>query len=165
MDLFDKKAKRNIWKYLIQCSLATFTILLILVFLDVLKNTAIIAALGASAFVVFTMPLKYTAGARPLIGGYLVGVVSGISCKLVSEINLMPSLAPTTNIIIFASIAVGGAIFLMVITNTEHPPAAGIAIGLVLNEWTFLTILYIMAGVVFMYIVRRLLRKYLINLI
>ena len=115
---------------------ATFTILLFLVFLDVLKNNAIIAALGASVFVVFTMPLEYTAGARPMIGGYFVGVVSGVSCKLISESNLIPSPTPAANTILFASIAVGIAIFLMVITNTEHPPAAGIAIGLVLNEWT-----------------------------
>jgi CBS-domain-containing membrane protein len=70
MEIIDIKTRKNIWRYISQCILATVTILAILFFLDVLTETAIIAALGASAFIVFTMPNTYSSDPRRLIGGY-----------------------------------------------------------------------------------------------
>jgi hypothetical protein len=52
----------------------------------------------------------------------------------------------------------------MVITNTEHPPASGIALGLVINEWTFHTIIFILVGVFVLFLVKRFLGSILIDL-
>lgn len=50
--------------------------------------------------------------------------------------------------------AVGLAIFVMVITNTEHPPAASIALGLVLNGFEPRVILFILLGIVSLSVIK-----------
>ena len=167
MRLFDKKFRKNIHRYIFQCVLATLTILAVLFFLDVLTETAIIAALGASAFVIFAIPNSYSSDSRRLIGGYIVGIVVGIFCYYISI--TIPSSNFFTNmemsLIVFGAIAVGIAIFIMAITNTEHPPAAGIALGLVINPWTWLTIVFILCAIIWLSSVRKIIKPYLMDLI
>jgi CBS-domain-containing membrane protein len=167
MRFFDKKFRKNIDKYIFQCVLATCTILAVLVFLNVLTETAIITALGASAFIVFTMPNTYSSDPRRLIGGYLVGILVGMICLYFSTIEVISTFFMTQKmtLIIFGAIAVGIAIFVMAITNTEHAPAAGIALGLVINEWNYLTLILIISAIVWLVSVRKLLKPYLIDLI
>ncbi len=161
------KLRRNLNRYILQCALATLTIVVVLLFLDVLSRTAIIASLGATAFIVFTMPKSYPSGTRPLVGGYVVGISLGCLCSLLSETPLLTSLlgGHRTSLIVFGALAVGGAIFLMAITNTEHPPAAGIALGLVLNDWDYRTVIFVFGASVLLAAVRRVLRSVLIDLI
>ena len=167
MRLFDKKFHKNVHRYIFQCFLATLTILAVLFFLDVLTETAIIAALGASAFVVFAIPNSYSSDSRRLIGGYLVGIIVGIFCYFIS-INI-PSSNFFTNtemsFIVFGATAVGIAIFIMAVTNTEHPPAAGIALGLVINSWTWVTIVFILCAIIWLAGVKKILNPYLMDLI
>jgi CBS-domain-containing membrane protein len=166
MSVIDKKLKKNLARYIVQCGLATGTILLILIFLDILTDTAIIATLGATAFIVFTMPRAYASGPRPLFGSYLIGIcVSRVFSFVSTAIFKIPIIiTQITAYIIFGSLAVGVAIFLMTITNTEHAPAAGMALGLVINKWDFLTILFIVAAVLFMAGLRTFLSPLMIDL-
>jgi CBS-domain-containing membrane protein len=55
--------------------------------------------------------------------------------------------------------------FLMVVTRTEHPPAAALALGLVLNEWSPLTLLVVISGVVGLSICKRLVLPILMDLL
>lgn len=57
------------------------------------------------------------------------------------------------------------AMFVMVVTRTEHPPAAALALGLVLNEWDLLTLAVVLAGVIVLSIVKRLVLPVLLDLI
>ena len=165
--IIDKKFKGNKLKYIGQCFLATLTILAVLIFLDVLNETAIITALGASAFVVFTMPNQYSSDSRRLIGGYIVGLICGLLFFLISnsQIKNLFYNSETTILVIFGAIAVGFSIFVMALTNTEHAPAAGIALGLVINKWDYLTTIFIIISVLWLASIRFLLRKYLMDLI
>ena len=167
MRLFDRKFRKNIHRYIFQCILATLTILAVLFFLDVLSETAIIAALGASAFVVFAIPNSYSSDPRRLIGGYFVGIIVGVICYFIS--TNFPNSNFFTNtemsLIIFGAIAVGIAIFVMAVTNTEHPPAAGIALGLVINRWDWMTIIFVIIAIIWLTSIRKILRPYLIDLI
>lgn len=167
MRLFDKKFHKNVHRYILQCALATLTILAVLIFLDVLTTTAIIAALGASAFVVFAIPNSYSSDPRRLIGGYLVGIIVGVICYYISVNPLISNFFVNTKtpLIVFGAIAVGIAIFIMAVTNTEHPPAAGIALGLVINTWGWMTIVFILCAIAWLTIVRKLLKPYLMDLI
>jgi len=167
MRLFDKKFRKNVHRYVFQCILATLTIFAVLFFLDVLSETAIIAALGASAFVVFAIPNSYSSDPRRLIGGYLVGIVVGIICFNISITFPTSDFFTNTemSLIIFGAIAVGVAIFIMAVTNTEHPPAAGIALGLVINPWSTVTILFILCAIIWLSGVRKILKPYLMDLI
>jgi CBS-domain-containing membrane protein len=167
MRIFDLKFRKNIVRYILQCTLATVAIFVILLFLDVINETAIIASLGASAFIVFTMPNAYTSKTRPLLGGYIVGIIVGIILNTVAFSSLLASfhLSITLAIAIFGAISVGIAIFIMVATDTEHPPAAGIALGLVLNPWELTTILYIIIAVLLLATLKKVLKPYMLNLL
>jgi len=165
--IIDKKFRKNTLKYIFQCVLATLTILAVLLFLDILNETAIIVALGASAFIVFTMPTQYSSDPRRLLGGYIIGLVVGYIFYIVSTLDFGTKVIinHTTSLIIFGSLAVGFAIFIMALTNTEHAPAAGIALGLVISKWDYLTIIYIIIAVVWMFSIKKILKKYLMDLI
>lgn len=56
-------------------------------------------------------------------------------------------------------IIVGFAIFIMTVTNTEHAPAAGIALGLVINRWDYLTIIFIIVAIIWMASIKIVLKK------
>ena len=165
MKLFDKKLKNNIPRYILQCGLATITLLIVLLFLNAFDQTTIIASLGASTFIIFTMPDSFAAKPRNFIGGYITGIAIGvINSLLVGWIAYEYSLSSHTIYIVFGAISVGTTMFLMVILDTEHPPAVGLSLGLVLNRWDYTTVLFIFSAVMVMYTVKYLLRNVLINL-
>ena len=163
----DTKFKTHYVQYIFQCILATLTILAILIFLDVVTEAALITALGASAFITFTTPHQYSSDPRRLLGGYLVGLAVGFCLFLIAHNSTITVMLThnTTSLVLFGSIAVGISIFIMSITNTEHAPAAGIALGLVINNWDYLTIVYIILAILWLVFIKIALKKYLINLI
>jgi CBS-domain-containing membrane protein len=165
--IFSQNIKGNLRPFLIQSLLATATILVILLFLDVLTHTAIIACLGSSAFLIFTRPRAYAARPRPFIGGYLVSMVIGVFYSYATHLPdaLQLPVSAATVFVVFSAMAVGGAIFIMVITDTEHPPAAGLALGLVLNSWDYRTLAFILGAVLLMAMLRHLLRNYMIDVV
>ena len=115
--------------YILQSLLATFSLFIVLLILQ-LATPVIVAALGATAFVVFAMPKNVTAQPRNVIGGHLVGVISGGACAII-----FLSFGDNSDFIhiIAASASVGVAIFIMVVTDTEHPPGCSTALGLVVD--------------------------------
>jgi CBS-domain-containing membrane protein len=163
----DKKFKTNPFKYIVQCFLASLTVVAVLLFLDILNETAIITALGASAFIVFVMPTQYSSDPRRLIGGFFVGLIVGFIFYILSNLTIFEELIEnqTTLLVIFGALSVGSSIFIMAVTNTEHAPAAGISLGLVINNWDFLTIIFIIIAIIWLSSVRIILKKYLMDLI
>ena len=55
--------------------------------------------------------------------------------------------------------------FTMVVTRTEHPPAAALALGLVLNEWSLLTLIVVLSGIIGLSIIKQLIMPALLDLI
>ena len=140
--------------------------LLLLLVLDAVTQTVLIASLGASAFIAFAVPLSLHSSPRHMIGGYLVGMLAGVSMSLLDASVDVPALpvGHAANII-FAALAMSAAMFLMVVTRTEHPPAAALALGLVLNEWNVLTLCVVLAGVVGLSVVKRAVLPLLMDLL
>ena len=165
MRIVDPKVKNNLSKYVFQSLLATVAILLPLIFLDVLNETAIIASLGATAFIVFVRPQTKFSQPRRLFGGYFVGILVGcLFCFLSQCILFHTLLGQKWSLVIFGALAVGLSIFIMVTTDTEHAPAAGIALGLVINDWDYLTLFFIVSSVILFSLVKRLLISKMIDL-
>ena len=166
MKILDEKFKNNLLRYVFQCFLATVTISAVLMFLNVITETAIIAALGASTFIIFTMPNSYSSDPRRLIGGYFVGISVGMFFSILLELNvyLINFSNDINQLVIFGAISVGISIFIMTITNTEHAPATGISLGLVINPWSLETIIFIIVAIVWLYTIKRILQPYLIDL-
>ncbi len=167
MNWIDEKFRQDIYPYIIQCGLATVTMVIVLLFLDVILHSAIIATLGSTAFTVFAMPHSYAAKTRPLLGGYLTAALVGIGCIglfHLAQLVLSPDFQRPM-LILFGSIAVGLAIFLMVALNFEHPPATGLSLALVLNAWDIRTILFVFGAVLLLVLARRLLKASLVDLV
>ena len=134
--------------------------------LDTVTQTVLIAALGASAFIAFAVPRSLHSGARSLVGGYVVGIIAGsLMGSLYLSIEVDSETVSHALMIVFAAIAMSTAMFLMVVTKTEHPPAAALALGLVLNEWTPLTLVVILAGVIALSLIKRLVLPMLMDLL
>lgn len=165
MHLLDPRFRSRMKNYFFQCFLATGMIFLALSGLNVLTHTALLATLGATTFIVFCIPNSGTAQYRTLIGGYTVGMLIGIILCYVAHREIMTFLPDYVLDVIFGGLAVGLAMFIMVLTNTEHPPAAGLALGLVINSWDFYTLGTIMVLVMFMALVKHLLHRFLIDLL
>ena len=164
---FDRKFTTNKTRYLLQCSLAAFTVLVLLVVLDAGRNSAVIAALGASAFISFTMPNARSSGPRFLVGGYLAGILSGFLCHHIGTLPFWESVGMTADLsrVAFGAISVGLAILLMVVADLEHPPAASVALGLVLNNCEPRTMLVVFAGIASLALMKTVMRRFLIDLL
>ena len=166
--LLDAKFRRIPGHYVVQCLMATAAIMVVLALMDAAEHTALIAALGASAFIAFTMPEAHVSKPRYLVGGYLVGLTVGVVFGLAFRSLALPAegVARHAAQIALGGLAVGVAIFLMVVLNFEHPPAAGVALGLVVNQtWSIVTLGVILSAIISLCLIKWLLRRYLKNLL
>jgi CBS-domain-containing membrane protein len=168
MLFFDEKFKTDKLRYLLQCLMAAAVVFAILLALDTIRDAAVIAALGASSFIAFTMPHMNVSHPRFLIGGYVVGIITGCGShhllRASSSVQAVSEHA-TLLLMLFGALAVGLAIFTMVITNTEHPPAASLALGLAINGCTLEEVLLILIGIVTLALAKHFLKPLLRNLI
>jgi CBS-domain-containing membrane protein len=165
LGLGDRLRRDNLNRYLLQCTLASVVVLILLLILDTVTQTVLIAALGASTFIAFAVPRSLQSEPRYMIGGYLVGILVGSSIGTLSaSIHYSDIVTTHVAMIVFGALAMGLAMFVMVITKTEHPPAAALALGLVLNEWGFLTLVVVIVGVIALSICKRLVLPILMDL-
>ena len=166
MHIIDKSFIRAPKKYIIQSLVSVAAVALILFFVKTVTHAAIVAALGASSFIVFAMPKSIAAQPRRLIGGHIVGLACGTLChyalltgpleELAGNWEYMPWLA--------AAIAVGLSIFIMPITDTEHPPAASTALGVAIYTWSYQVVIFVLLFSIVLALIRRVLRGYLRDL-
>lgn len=138
----------------------------ILYFVEILTHAAIVAALGASTFIVFAMPRTVAAEPRRIIGGHITGIVCGMLGYYVCFNSPISGYFEYNEFIHWlpAALAVGLSIFLMTVFNFEHPPAAGTALGIVTHEWSHGAIIFVVVFAVCLSIIGFILRKYLKNL-
>lgn len=119
----------RLWKnYIYQSLLATAVVFIILLALSV-QNAIVIASLGATACIVFTMPKSVSAKPRRIIGGHIIGLLFG------SLFALIPHSSTVIAVTIY-SFAVGITICLMAALDFEHPPAAGTALGVAITGFS-----------------------------
>ena len=160
---FDIKVRKQLHRYILQCALAGGVVFVILSFLGVVEHTGLVAALGATTFMTFTMPHRVSTRARYVIGGYVAGIIVGVLCSFILRGSMI--VYGHTAFAAMGAVAVAVTALLMVTTNTEHPPAAGIALGLVLQPWTYPTVLFVLASVVFLSVAKRVLKPVMIDLL
>ena len=126
--IISKNLRRNWVNYVWQSSVAGLFIFLIFFVFSELIGVVVLASIGSTFFTVFALPNNRTAQPRNVIGSHVVCILIGLAC------------CPIISISLGAGIAVGASAFFMVITDTEHPPAAGIALGLALTQSTTLAL-------------------------
>ena len=170
--LWDREIGSRFPNCAFQCGLATVSLIIILLLEDAVFHAAIIVAVGSTAFVVFIVPDSVAATPRRVIGGHAVAVVCGTVFAFALQISALASMSegfPQAREVA-AALAVGISIFLMGLTNmgltnTEHPPAAGTALGLLIPDWSISAVAFILISALVLSIVRIILRPKLINLL
>jgi len=165
-NLIDKSFCSNPKPYFVQSLIAVFVVMVLLYFVQAITQAAIVAALGASTFIVFAMPKMVTAQPRRVIGGHITGLISGIICYYALLTGPAGDYFQSIDIIHWfpAAMAVGLAIFLMTVFDFEHPPAAGTALGIVTAAWTWETVVFVIVFAAGLALAGFLLKKYLKNL-
>ncbi len=121
------------------------------------ENAIVIAALGASAFIVFGRPFDLTAQPRRVIGGHLIGFTVGSLLALLPQPSLVAELG-------WYASSVGLSIFLMVVFYMQHPPAAATALGVTMSGSSVETALAIVTITLGLSIVHYVLKPRLRNL-
>jgi CBS-domain-containing membrane protein len=145
---------KRLWKnYLYQSFFAVFTLAIILWVLNI-ENAVVIASIGATAFIVFTMPRNITARPRRVIGGHIIGLISG------SMVAFIPHSNQFFSILVYA-LAVGISIFLMVALDVEHPPAAGTALGVAMTGFSLTVLIAVITSSILLSLAHKFLRRYL----
>jgi CBS-domain-containing membrane protein len=149
-----KKKFKELWKYYTLQSFLAAAVLFILVLILGEDKMVVISAMGATTFIVFAMPKTISAQTRNVIGGHLVGLASGTIFYFA-----------TLPYFLEYPLVVGIAIFLMVALDVEHPPAAGTALAVVINEVSLDAFVTIMVSVLVLTQCRYHLRNYLRDLV
>lgn len=149
-----------------QGSLAALALAAIFIAEDAVTNTAIVAALGSTAFVVFVLPHSRAATPRRILGGHLVGLAVGSGCAALLASPTLHTLQLEHRYILdaMAALSVALSILVMVLVRAEHPPAAGTALGLTAQSWSRDAILFVLVGAVLLTAVRVLLQPWLRDL-
>ena len=153
---------RLYWKnYVFQSLLATFIIFVLILSLSIRDDAVIIASIGATTFIVFAMPNNVIAKPRNLIGGHLVGLACGIVCSLIpNPAFIHPTIAHS---LVYA-LAVGLSIFIMVVIDTEHPPASATALGVAIKGFSVNVTVALIASIVILALIHRLFKRHLRDL-
>ncbi len=155
--VFDKRFRTHWSSYVLQSIFAAISVFLVLIALRQ-QNLVVAASLAATAFTIFAMPSSVTASTRNVILGHIIGLAFGsLFAIFLNGTALMQDF--------MYAFAVGGAMLTMAITNSEHPPAAGTALGVVINGFSFRIVLGVIIGVLVLAIIHRLLRPILRDLV
>ena len=153
--------------YIFQCGLATVSLIFILLIGDTLLRTAIVVGVASSAFTIFVVPDSVAATPRKVIGGHFVAAIIGVAIVGFLHVIGVEGYSNGSRYVvdIAAALSVGIGILLMVVTNTEHPPAAGTSLGLIIHTFDWTSVVFILCSVTLLSLIRLLLRRRMINLL
>jgi hypothetical protein len=150
--------------YLVQSLLAGLALVGILIAEDALTNGAVVAAVASSVAIVFFVPHSVASKPFRLVGGHVSAIAAAL-CT-VGVMMLLPDAVASNQLVIHtlqgASLAL--VILFMTVTNTEHAPAAGTALGLATSV-PINSVVFILTSAVIISIVRIVLYRRLHNLI
>ena len=162
----DPAFARYPWAFAFQAVLATVVMLVILAFVNSLSSAAIAAGLASSVVGIFIGPSNRTASVRSVVGGHGLALLLGAVFSAVLFLGPVETFLTDRTLIHNASLAlaVGVAMLFMAFTNTEHPPAAGTALGMASREFDILIFLSIIGAVALLAVMKLAVRPYLRDL-
>ena len=125
------------------------------------------AAIASTTFIIFVIPHRIAASPRKVVVGHLTAVIVGSIISGILSAFGVDTFAGDSRFTFYvaAAVSVGFSIFLMVITDIEHPAAAGTALGLVIPGWSWSAVVFIISGAIILSAVRFILRPKMVNLL
>jgi CBS-domain-containing membrane protein len=165
--LLDPKFRRYYRQYLFQALLATGAMACILLFVDSLSTAAIAAGLGSSVVGIFINPSGATARLRAVVGGHTMALLLGSAFSVILFAGPIESFIEAHSQFQTLSMAfsVGLLILVMAVTDTEHPPAAGIVIGMSSRDWAPEVFGAILGALVLLAVIKLFLRQHIRDLL
>ncbi len=161
LHVLDPHARENIRPFVFQTLLATEVVVLSMLFLNFFLTEVMVAAIGSTAFVIFTLPRSHASSFRRVVLSHAIcGAMGGLAAQV-----FLLGLPPLFESALRGGLAVGISIFLMTVTDTEHPPAAGTALGFALEGFNLSAYIYVVAMSLILMGFKRVLKPYLRNLI
>lgn len=145
--------------------MAAILLWVVLLAQDVLTNGAIVAAIASSVAIVFFVPHSVASSPFRIVGGHTAAVVGAY---IVLGIALLfPESVVDARWFndLLGALAVGLVVLLMSLTNTEHAPAAGTALGLGVEGAPGQAVLFILTAAVLVAVARIVLGPRLHNLL
>ncbi len=167
MRLFDENVGRHRGSFLLQTGLVAVTLFVLLAVEGAVIPDAVIVTIASTAFIVFAIPHSVASQTRRVVGGHIVGVLAGAAFVGIAAIPGLDGAIDQSRLVwaLVACGAVGLATFVMVVTDTVHPPAAATCLALALGGWSWSSVALILIGAASFSIMRLVLRGRLINLI
>jgi len=150
--IIDDKFKRNPLPFILQSVLAALFLGITFALIWSI-NPIVVAGIGSTTFILFALPNNRANTPRNIIGGHSVAMFIGMAC------SFLP------NEVLAGSAAVGGAIFIMTISNTEHPPAASTALGIAVDKFTPELLAFVVISTTLLVLFQASIKKYLVDLI
>lgn len=153
-------------RFVLQAGLATLVMLAILTFVDSLSTAAIAAGLASSVVGIFISPSNPTARIRSVVGGHGMALFLGSLFSVFLFLGPIEAFLGEREVLLHLSFAaaVGLSMLLMAITNCEHPPAAGTALGMASREFDVLIFFSIIGAVALLAVMKLALRPQLRDL-
>jgi CBS domain-containing membrane protein len=127
-------------------------------------------AMSSTAYIVFGSPSKKPAQFKSVMGGYLLAMACGFFIQIILQIFIhYTSFAPASVCLacvsLFSALVVGLTLFVMALFDCEHPPAAGLAMMLVIDLRGIEVLLIILLSALLISIIRLILRNRLKDLL
>lgn len=164
--IIDPQFRRQPRHYFVQSGLAIIAMFAVLLFVDSFSDAALVAALGASVVIIFVHPTSKLGAPRALVGGHLLGLLVGSVFSLIlfapPVSAFLEGMQALRDLALAAS--VGAVIVLMAITDTEHPPAGGTVLGMSTRVFDPSIFAIIIGAVIVLAVTKRVLRRYLRDL-
>ena len=159
--LLDRRFLRRPHRYALQATLAAITLGLLVTVEDAFANPAAITAIASSTFIVFMAPNSLIAGPRRVLGGHGIGLAIGTLGFLIANDVFGGTFLARD---LAAAVGVGMSMLVMAATDTEHPPAAGTVLGMVLVEDPLNPALMVLVAAIGLSLARQFFRPWMIDL-
>jgi CBS-domain-containing membrane protein len=153
----NREKRPGAWqRTIVQTLVATGTMAIVLYLLR-WRGWPLATALASTNFVLFALPHSPPARPRSVLGGHMIALLSGVAC------SYLPHTSGTGAVFTYA-LAVGLSFFGMLVTDTEHPPAAGTALSAVTVGLAWELIAATLIGAALLLLIQYLLKTRLFNL-
>lgn len=125
------------------------------------------SSLAGSVFIAFGLPDSAVAQPRRMLGAYVLSICIGLIFFHVLDFILQLDFAISKLLVyqIVGICVVGLTMFCMVLFDFEHPPATGMALGLVFDRWNHWTIVIVLISISCVVLVKYILRNKIKTLI
>lgn len=152
LHILDDKFKKNPFPFIFQSVLAAFFLSVTFLLIWTI-NPVVVAGIGSTTFILFALPNNRSNTPRNIIGGHTLAMGIGVACSYI-PIGVAAG-----------GVAVGVAILIMTITDTEHPPAASTALGIAVEKFNTELLVFVIVATTLLVLFQRMLKKYLIDLV